>query len=460
MSSRRKRPHSSPSPRKKTPQRGSKRVKSRRAPAAATSKQSEASEQSASAIEHQLLGLFLNAEPTAIDAAHAEADAARQAHGRRAIENFIHSLRTALEPEPVIIPRLAESIVLAAAMLRDAARGATADHQELLAEALLPAARAAVALADFVNRPAAELAPKAHAAGRNAAERWPRIHHANAHRNTETEKDFRKWKIGAGLPRKPAKQDRKTHNSVARDRTIEALCRLLPETMRRCYPVLPLLFDSSGKPIPPSTENGTLAGPYKALAEFIVFVRHSETAKPRAKALLDFLAANDAAAAQLPKKSQLRTEYARTRKRLAAEVKRMDAEPESNDAKAPPAPAWLRRTAPLIAFVSSGRNRTGTRNKSDILRAQNLLIFANALAPIYSRMIAELDAHDALKKVIDRHRIITGKGKTGRDSAAVGYIRPHLDNLRRLHSLTEAELREIATAARTEMDKLEQFARG
>lgn len=464
---------SSPSPPKKTPQRGSKRKESNRpsnrrtAPrplppdnhdrelAEVVQKNPELgdmvaelradAEQRANDLRDKtgnLLGLFVTSQSAEVEAAHAKADNDRRANALRDIEEFIRALRTTIEPEPAIIAPLAEAIVRAAAFLRDSANDAGAVRQDL-ADALLPAARAAVALTDLVNGACAEGSPDAHKAARSVVERWPRIHHSNARLNTETEKLFREWQIGAERPRKATAQDEPTPITTARDRTLDALCLLLPEILRGSYPVLPVLFDDNGKPIPPRTEKGELADPYKTVAGFLVTIRHSKKKEPRTKALHEFLKANDAALTRLPKTSAIRAGYTATRKRLETEVARMDALLGSEAKQGPPPPAWLRPVGPALSFAR------GTRTRSDILRRQSLNILASGLAPVYSRSLAEIDALDTIKTVIDLRTKITGKGKTGPDSAARDYIEEHLKDLRRLRHLSESELRELARAYRT-----------
>jgi hypothetical protein len=207
--------------------------------------------------------------------------------------------------------------------------------------------------------------------------------------------------------------------------------------------VLPVLFDDNGKPIPPRTEKGELADPYKTVAGFLVTIRHSKKKEPRTKALHEFLKANDAALTRLPKTSAIRAGYTATRKRLETEVARMDALLGSEAKQGPPPPAWLRPVGPALSFAR------GTRTRSDILRRQSLNILASGLAPVYSRSLAEIDALDTIKTVIDLRTKITGKGKTGPDSAARDYIEEHLKDLRRLRHLSESELRELARAYRT-----------
>jgi hypothetical protein len=469
---------SSPSPPKKTPQRGSKRKESNRpsnrrtAPrpllpdnhdrelAEVVQKNPELgdmvaklradAEQRADDLRDKtgnLLGLFVTSQSAEVEAAHAKADNDRRANALRDIEEFIRALRTTIEPEPAIIAPLAEAIVRAAAFLRDSANGAAAARQDL-ADALLPAARAAVALTDLVNGPCAEGAPDAHKAARSVVERWPRTHHSNARLNTETDKLFRKWKIGAERPRKATAQDEPTPITTARDRTLDALCLLLPEILRGSYPVLPVLFDDNGKPIPPRTETGELADSYKTVAGFLVTIRHSKKKEPRTKALHDFLKANDAALTRLPKTSGIRAGYTATRKRLETEVARMDAPLGSEAKQGPPPPAWLRPVGPALSFAR------GTRTRSEILRRQGLNILATALAPVYARSMAEMEARESLKNVINLRFAITGKCKTGPDSAARDYVATHLDNLRLLHNLDEAKLRNITRAARAEAQDL------
>ena len=455
---------SSPSAQKKTPQRASKRAKNSRtarrlirnhaqhddalAKLDADTKQPVGDMCAASDWDNnKLLELFLPSGLTGTIRTPAEADVTRQKHAIRAIHDFAQVLRTELEPEADLIPRLAEAIECACALLTEAAKDAGAEHQDILAEALLPAVRSAIMLTDFVNGPCAELAAEAHAVSRRGAERWPRIHYANARRNTGTDKIFREWKVGAGLPNRPAPQCVPTPITTARDRTLEAMCRLLPETMRRSYPVFPVLFSRKEKLIAPATATGALATPYKTLARFIAIVRHSEDKEARRKALHDFLAANDTAVGQFPNGSSMRANYANTRKRLTAEVLAIDSKTESSNPKSPQ-PAWLRPVAPALSFSP------GSKCLNEIVRSHSLAIYAAGLTLIYSRMTAELEARSALKSVIDWRYRVTGRGKTGPDSGARDYVKQHLENLKRLHELDEVKLRETAAEAMAEIETL------
>jgi hypothetical protein len=463
---------SSPSAQKKTPQRASKRAKTPRAARKLTSnhekhldalaKKDASAKQLVDDIratskwdDERLRDLFVPSdslqECLAGATTPAEADAVRRQYARwglkRSINDLIQLLRTALEPEPDLIPQLAEAIEVACVILAESARHAGAEYQDILAEALLPAVRSAVTLTDFVNGPCAELAAEAHAAGRRGAERWPRIHNANARRNTGTDKILREWKVGAGLPNRPTPQGEHTPITTARDRTLEAMCRLLPETMRRSYPVLPVLFNRKEKLIAPATASGALASPYKTLARFIAVVRHSEDKEARRKALNDFLAANDTAIGHFPNSTSMRANYANTRKRLIAEVQAIDSKTESNNLKSPQ-PAWLRPAAPALSFSP------GSKCLNEIVRSHSLAIYAAGLTLIYSRMTAELEARSALKSVIDWRYRVTGRGKTGPDSGARDYVKPHLENLKHLHELDEVKLRETTAAAVAEIETL------
>jgi len=311
--------------------------------------------------DEKLRGLFVSSRPLQERltgaTTPAEADAVRSQYARRAlkrsIDDLIQLLRTGLEPEPDLILQLAEAVEVACAILAESARDAVADHQDIVAEALLPAARSAVTLSDFVNVICAKLAADAHADGCGGAERWPRIHYANARRNTANDELFHSWKVGAGLLRKQTPQDKPDKPiATARDRTLEAMCRLLPETMRRCYPVFPVLFDRDEKLIAPTTATGALAEPYKALARFLAVVRHSEDKEARSKALRDFLATNDNALEKFARDAQIQTDYANTRDRIIAEVERIDAEADSTN---PKPVAWLRPMGPKLSFASGSR---------------------------------------------------------------------------------------------------------
>jgi len=363
-----------------------------------------------------------------------DADRARRDYARRSIADFLDALRTALEPEPANIPELAEVIARVADLLRQSA--AAPEAAPLLDKALEPAARTAVTLAAFVNGPVLANAPQEHAGARAEAECWPRIHYANATRNTEADELFRSFRIGAGRPHRTAKQTRPAPHSTAFDDTLGAMLLLLPDALRPgVFPVLPLLLDEAGRPIPPRTADGELAKPYLDLARFLVTIRHTPPnwKEARKKAVRDFLALNDAKLGNLPR--GLRNAYQRTRASLNG-----------------PPPKWLRSSSPYCIGSNTSKDR------ARILRPERLQILADALLPIYSRTLAELEARHAIKTVIDLRYKITGRGITGPKSAAADYVAPHLEKLRQLPRLPEAALRIITSTADAEAAKLKAEA--
>jgi hypothetical protein len=367
-----------------------------------------------------------------------DADRARRDYARRSIADFLDALRTALEPEPANIPELAEVIARTADLLRQSA--AAPEAAPLLDKALVPAARAAVSLAAFVNGPVLTNAPQEHAGARAEAECWPRIHYANATRNTEADELFRSFRIGAGRPHRTAKQTRPTPHSTAFDRTLDAMLLLLPDALRPgVFPVLPLLLDEAGHPIPPRTADGELAKPYLDLAHFLVTIRHTapDWKEARKKAFRDFLALNDAKLGNLPR--GLRNAYQRTRASL-------------NDTNMPP-PKWLRSSLPYCIGSNTSKDR------ARILRTERLQTLAAALLPIYSHTLAEFKARHAIKTVIDMLYKITGRGITGPKSAAADYVAPYLEKLRQLPRLPEAALRIITSTADAEAAKLKAEVR-
>lgn len=342
-----------------------------------------------------LLQLFLPSPPKTAEEQRADADAARRAYARQSIEDFITALRSAHEPEPANIERLAEAIHRAANLLLVSAHKADGDHAELIAAALLPAAGAALALSDFVNGPdVAELAPEAHAAARTEAERWPRVHHAVGKFNDEADATFREWQIGRAL----YQGTHATPHSRAFHSTLTALTHLLPTVLHPRRYTLPILFDAAGRPVAPRTSDSKLAEPYLVLARFIAAMRHTPAAwqARRAKALGDFLVANDNALARLPSavRNRIAADYKRTRKTLAAAVARLHLTPQSNEEAAPPPPAWIRPAAPVIG--ASGK--PWSKDSDQILRAEHRRILADALTPIYDRSMAELDSRAAASR--------------------------------------------------------------
>ena len=395
----------------------------------------------------------------------ADADRERQHHFRQTAEDFLHALRVFAEPDPGSIAIIAAVMDLAAGHLRAAAECELADENQLAA-AIVPAAATAVALADFVNGPCLRHAPQAHARARAVAERWPRAHRAVGALNAEDDELFARWKIGSDRPRKPIKQIRPSPRSLAFDRTLDALPLMLPDALRPgVFPVLPIMLGPDAQPVPPRTAEGKLAAPYLHLARFIATVRHTRPGRKtdRDKALAAFLAANDKALDRLPPDAAraLRSGYQRTRARLAAIL------PHIHGPGKPPSeiqiPAWLRPVPPAVHTTTKRRGEGAKtirrpfswgKDLDKILREERRGAIAAALMPVYDRALAELDARTTLRALIARRYATTGKGVTGRESAARDYVLPHFENLRRLHMLTVAELRRIADAARAEAKRL------
>jgi hypothetical protein len=442
MSTRNKRPQSAPSAKKKTPPRGSQRRKPRRRagtthPAARKHDKELAQlarlDPDAAALAAEILSNESPLTYTILNESLARAQYARQS-----LDNIISALRQH-EPDPANIPALAEVIARAADLLRESA--AMPEASPLLDKALAPAARAAVTLAAFVNGPCRNHAPQEHAAARTEAECWPRIHYANKTRNAEADKFFPTLDIGARYPHLIPKQTRTGPAARAFDRTGEALILLLPDALRPgVFPVLPMLLDEAGHPIPPRTAEGKLAQPYLDLAHFLVAIRHTapDWKDARKKALRRFLEANATAAARQP--ATVRTAYARTRRRLVVAVRNL----HRTDRK--PAPAWLRPSSPVCI------GRSTSKDCHRVLRTdtEQLPNLAASLLPIYSRTLAELDARAALNALVALRYKTTGRGITGPKSPARDYVAPHLDNLKRLHLLPEHDLRAIFQSAHTE----------
>ena len=386
-------------------------------------------------------------------ATKADADRERQ-HFRQTAENFLHALREFAEPDPACIPIIAAVLDVAADHLRAAAEFDLADENQLAA-AIIPAASAAVTIADFVNGPCLRHAPQAHDRARTVAERWPRAHRAVGALNAKDDELFARWKIGSDRPRKPIKQIRTSPRSLAFDRTLDALILLLPDALRPgVFPVLPVLLGPDAQPVPPRTAEGKLAAPYLLLAQFIASIRHTRPARKtdRDKALAAFLAANDAALDRLPPDaaSAIRSDFQRTRARLAATVPHVHA-PEKSPSKIP---AWLRPVDPAVPTTTERRPFSWGKDLDKILREERRGAIADALMPVYDRATAELDARATLRALIDRRYATTGKNVIGPQSAARDYVLPHLENFHRLFDLPVAELRKIADAARAEAERL------
>lgn len=306
-----------------------------------------------------------------------EADRACQHDARRAIEAMLKTLRTGYEPDPTDIACLAALASAAADHLRTAA--ASPEASPLLDKALVPAACAAVALADLVNGPCLQHAPQAHAEARAAAERWPRIHYASAKRNKQEADHFKSHPISPS-PRLQHGDDRA--HTAAFSATLKAMHDLLPDAFHpAAFPVLPVLLDA-GQPIQPRTAEGELSEPYAALARFILTVRHTHKRenKVRSEALEEFLAFNDEARARQPR--AVRTRYDRTRSFLLHFVQNLHTENAGQH------PAWLRPVAPVIGANTEAWSTT----LHEVLRHHRLRILADNLLPIYGRAMADLAA--------------------------------------------------------------------
>jgi hypothetical protein len=332
-----------------------------------------------------------------------DADRARRDYARRSIADFLDALRTAHEPDPSNIPALAEVIARAADLLSQSA--AAPEASPMLNKALAPAARAAVTLAAFVNGPCRNHALQNHADACAEAVCWPRIHYANATRNADADKLFREFRIGASRPHRTAKHAGTGPNSRAFDRTLDALLLLLPDALRPdVFPVLPILLDKAGQPIPPRTAEGKLAEPYIAIARFILTIRHTPDRwhARRDEALRTFLAENDAAFERLHRtEPEVRANYRRNRRRLIRASRnrsrhRLKARTEGSEARWRTPPAWLCPVAPVI---ETAKRKSRSKYNEDVLPPRRLPKLADALLPIYWRTIAENDARAEARRL-------------------------------------------------------------
>lgn len=399
MTTRTKRPLAPPSAKKKTPPRGSQTAKPRRKSATASRAylaRLARMDADAAALRHEIVSA--PDHPAVITAAEElaglrppprrtpeEADAAQRRAFRYRVEELLETLRDGLEPDPATLPALAQIADRAAAILRDAATRPEA--AAFLADALLPAACAAVTLADFVNGPCRERAPQAHAAARANSERWPRIHHASPAGNAQEEATLRENPLG----RRPAKQIRKDRaHPAAFEATLKAMRQLLPDALRPGgFPVFPMLLSADGQPIPPRTpDDDRLAEPYLALAFFLVTMRHTpkKATATREKALCTFLAANDAALDALPRSiaRTVRPSYSRFCEYLRQCVRDLHNKPALRRI-----PAWLLPASPVLDTPRASWSKTLDAILPD--KPHRRPVLADALSPVYARALA--DAH-------------------------------------------------------------------